>query len=52
MEFTALFLGLTLAMLAAAHGPRRVALTLFGVTFVAAVATYLHHATDALALSF
>ena len=52
MEFTALFLALTIVMLAAWLGPRRLALALFAVTLVAAVATYLHHATDTLKLSF
>ena len=52
MEFTALFLGLTAAMLAAWRGSRPLALTLFAVSLAASVATYLHHATDALKLSF
>jgi hypothetical protein len=52
MEFTALFLGLTVTLLVAWLGPRRVALALFAVTFIASVAIYLHHATDKLQLSF
>ena len=52
MEFSALFLAVTLAMLAAWLGPRALALTLYGLTLLAAVATYLHHATDVLKLSF
>jgi Family of unknown function (DUF5993) len=52
MEFAALFLAVTIVMLAAWFGSRTLALTLFAVTFVACVATYLHHATDVLKLSF
>jgi|ERR1700722_12134200 hypothetical protein len=52
MEFTALFLAATVVMLVAWRGPRPLALTLFAVTLIASVATYLHHATDALKLSF
>jgi hypothetical protein len=52
MEFTALFLAITVVMLVAWRGSRSVALALFGVTLAASVATYLHHATDALKLSF
>jgi hypothetical protein len=52
MEFTALFLAITVVMLVAWRGSRTVALALFGVTLAASVATYLHHATDALKLSF
>ncbi len=52
MEFAALFLGLTIGMLAAWWGSRALALALFAVAFVASVATYLHHATDVLKLSF
>jgi hypothetical protein len=51
MEFTALFLAVTIVMLAALR-TRRLALVLFAATLIAAVATYLHHATDALKLSF
>jgi hypothetical protein len=52
MEFTALFLALTVVMLVAWRGSRPLALTLFAVVLVACVATYLHHATDVLTLSF
>ena len=52
MEFTALLLATTAAMLAAWFGSRTLALGLFALTLVACVATYLHHATDVLKLSF
>lgn len=52
MEFTALFLAVTIVMLVAWFGRRSLALALFAVVLVASVATYLHHATDALKLSF
>jgi hypothetical protein len=52
MEFTALFLAITIVMLVAWRGPRTLALSLFAVTLIACVATFLHHATDALKLSF
>jgi hypothetical protein len=52
MEFTALFLAATIVMLVAWRGPRGLALTLFGALLIASVATYFHHATDALKLSF
>jgi hypothetical protein len=52
MAFTVLFLAATVTMLAAWLGRRDVALALFGVCLFAAVATYLHHATDILKLSF
>ena len=52
MEFTALFLAITLVMLVAWLGSRTAALALFAATLLACVATYLHHATDALKLSF
>ena len=52
MEFTALFLAVTIVLLAAWLGTRTLALVLFGATFLACVATYLHHATDVLKLSF
>lgn len=52
MEFTALFLAVTFVMLVAWDGPRSLALTLFAVVLVASIATYLHHATDTLKLSF
>jgi uncharacterized membrane protein len=52
MEFTALFLAVAIVMLVVWHGPRSLALTLFAVVFIACVATYLHHASDTLTLSF
>ena len=52
MEFTGLFLAVTVVMLAAWLGPRTTALALFAATLVACVATYLHHASDVLKLSF
>jgi hypothetical protein len=52
MEFTALFLAAAIVMLVAWRGSRSLAMTLFAVTLIACVATYLHHATDALTLSF
>ena len=52
MEFTALFLAVTIVMLAAWRGPRSLALTLVAVRLIASIATYLHHATDTLKLSF
>ena len=52
MEFTALFLAVVIVMLAAWRGSRTLALGLFAATLIATVATYLHHATDALKLSF
>ena len=52
MEFTLLFLVLTIAMLAAWHGRRSAALALFGLATLAALAVFKHHATDVLTLSF
>jgi ABC-type proline/glycine betaine transport system permease subunit len=52
MEFTVLFLAVVIVMLVAWFGSRSVALTLFAVTLLASIATYLHHATDTLKLSF
>jgi Family of unknown function (DUF5993) len=52
MEFTALFLAATMTMAIAWRGPRTFAVVLFAATLIAAVATYLHHATDVLKLSF
>jgi hypothetical protein len=52
MEFTALFLAVTIVMLVAWRGSRSLALTLFAVVLLATVATYLHHASDTLKLSF
>jgi hypothetical protein len=52
MEFTLLFLATTSAMLIAWRGQRPLALGLFGAVLIAGIATYLHHATDTLKLSF
>jgi hypothetical protein len=52
MEFTVLFLATAIVMLIAWRGPRRWALGLFAAVLIACVATYLHHATDMLKLSF
>ena len=52
MEFTALFLVIAIVMLVAWRGPRPLAIGLFAVVMIACVATYLHHATDPLKLSF
>ena len=52
MEFTALFLATLVVMLAAWRGSRPLALGLFAAVLIASVATYLHHATDTLKLSF
>jgi hypothetical protein len=51
-EFAALFLAATAVMIAAWWGSRPFALALAGATLVAALATFLHHATDVLKLSF
>jgi hypothetical protein len=52
MEFAALFLAVAIVMIVAWRGPRPLALTLFAAVLIASVATYLHHATDTLKLSF
>ena len=52
MEFTALFLTITVVMLVAWRGPRTLALALFALTLIASVGTYLYHASDVLKLSF
>ena len=52
MEFTALFFAIIVTMLVAWRGPRPLALSLFAVVLIACIATYLHHATDTLKLSF
>jgi len=52
MEFTALFLAVAIVMLVAWRGSRRLALALFAATLIVSIATYLHHATDVLKLSF
>jgi hypothetical protein len=52
MEFTVLFLATAILMLIAWRGPRPLALGLFAAVLIACIATYLHHATDTLKLSF
>ena len=52
MEFTVLFLATAIVMLIAWRGRRPLALGLFGAVLIACIATYLHHATDTLKLSF
>jgi Family of unknown function (DUF5993) len=52
MEFTLLFLAIAVVMLVAWRGPRPLAVGLFAAVLIAGVATYLHHATDTLKLSF
>ncbi len=52
MEFTALFLATMVVMPAAWRGSRPLALGLFALAIIASLATYLHHATDTLKLSF
>jgi Family of unknown function (DUF5993) len=52
MEFAALFLAVTVVLLVGWLGPRVAALALFAATLLACLATYLHHATDVLKLSF
>jgi hypothetical protein len=52
MEFTALFLAATIVMLVAWWGSRALALALFAAALLASIATYLHHASDVLKLSF
>jgi len=52
MEFAVLFLCVLVVMAVSWWGSRRLALALFSIVLVASVATYLHHATDTLNLSF
>jgi hypothetical protein len=52
MEFSALFLGVVIVMAVAWWGSRRLAMALFAVALIASVATFIHHATDVLKLSF
>ncbi len=52
MEFTALFLAVTVVMVVAWWGTRALALALFSATLLASIVTYLHHASDVLKLSF
>jgi hypothetical protein len=52
MEFTLLFLAVTIVLLVAWYGTRTLALALFAATLIACVVTYLHHASAVLNLSF
>jgi hypothetical protein len=52
MEFTFLFLAGAIVMLASWRGSRALALGLYAAVMIACAATYLHHATDTLKLSF
>ena len=52
MEFSALFLAVTVVMVVAWWGTRTLALALFAATLLASIATYLHHARHVLKLSF
>jgi hypothetical protein len=52
MEFTILFLAVAVVMVAAWWGARTLALALFAAALLASIATYLHHASDVLKLSF
>jgi hypothetical protein len=52
MEFTILFLCVLVIMAVSWWGSRRLALALFSIALVASVATFFHHATDVLNLSF
>jgi Family of unknown function (DUF5993) len=52
MEFSALFLAVTIVQLAAWWASRPLALALFAATLIASVLTFLHHASDTLNLSF
>jgi hypothetical protein len=52
MEFTVLFLAIMIVMLIAWRGSRVLAMSLFGIVLVGCIATFLHHATDTLKLSF
>jgi hypothetical protein len=52
MEFTLLFLAIAIVMLVAWRGQRPLAIGLFAAVMTACIATYLHHATDKLNLSF
>jgi hypothetical protein len=52
MEFTVLFLAIMIVMLIAWRSSRAVAMSLFAAVLIGCIATFLHHATDALKLSF
>jgi ABC-type proline/glycine betaine transport system permease subunit len=52
MEFAALFLSILVVLAITWWGSRQWALALFTIALIASVATYFHHATDVLKLSF
>ncbi len=52
MEFAALFLIIFVVLAVTWWGPHQWALALFTVALIASAATYFHHATDVLKLSF
>jgi hypothetical protein len=52
MEFTLLFVAVTIVLLVAWCGTRTLALAVFAGTLIACIATYLHHASAVLNLSF
>lgn len=52
LEFTALFVAAAVVMLVAWRGRRDLAIILCLVALAACTATFLHHATDTLKLSF
>jgi hypothetical protein len=52
MEFSVLFLTTAIVMSVSWWGSRRLAMTLFMVALFVSIATYFHHATDVLNLSF
>lgn len=52
MVFSALFLVVVIVMAVAWWGSRKLAMALFAVALAASVATFIHHATDVLNLSF
>jgi len=52
MEFAALFLSILVVLAITWWGSREWALALFTIALIASVATYFHHATDVLKLSF
>ncbi|HEY7669113.1 MAG TPA: DUF5993 family protein [Hyphomicrobium sp.] len=52
MDFFVIFLVLAASLWAAWRGPARASVLLFAGALLLTVATYLHHATDRLPLSF
>jgi len=52
MEFTLLFLAVAIVMRAAWRSSHPLAFGLYAAVMIACAATYLHHATDTLKLSF